>query len=697
MNRSRIALPARPSAKPLRVQKDIVSTIVLFMAGMGAAHAGNFDITTPSTSPQTLGPASGQSGTVEATGSLSVSGSTVAVTFSGNNATLTNLGTITQTGSGRDLRDNTGVSSLIVNNGSAANSSALMQTANADVFQMNVSPASVVLNNYGTMTSLNSSKGGAQAVDFNAIASGSNVINNFSTGILQAQDADAVRPGVNGVVYNAGTITVSVSSSSGNDGIDAQTNSGVQITNDTTGLISGARHGITGGNTTGAGAFTMSITNNLGGVIRGNDGSGVNIDGINGNELVTIVNHGTITGNGSTGDGDGVDVDGLVNLINTGTIRSLNAFNDTSEGVTAGGGVITNSGTIEGSISSAANNTGTGRGITIAGVDKDSSDNPIPIQAPYGATTITNSGLIKGDSDSAIAFTSAFASGFSHTITNQAGGVLQTGSTTVAAIVTAADNVTINNSGTIDGSSSGKAITGGSGNLTLNISGGSASVLGNIAGGVGGANTMTIDAGTGNSFSYSGSISNMNSVAIKSGSTTLSGVSTYTGTTQISGGALILNGSNRLAAGSALNLNGGTLQLANAGGANAQTFSSFSLSDTSLIDLAESSLTFNALGTINGSKSLTIIDWSASSSPDYAFRILGNDTTNASFLALASNTTIDGQHVAYQFDGTYTDVAPVPIPSSVLMFASGLVLLAGAARRRRGVGLRFDRRATQFA
>jgi hypothetical protein len=685
MNRSRSSFATRRAPRILSLRNRIGSVIAVVAVGTVTARAGDFDITTPSTSPQTLGAASGQTGTVEASGSLTVSGSTVAVTISGNNATLSNLGAILQTGSGRGIRDNTGVTNLIINNGSTTNSSALIQTANADVIQMNASPASVVLNNYGTMTSLNSSKGGAQAVDFNAILSGSNVINNFATGIMQAQDADAVRPGVNGVVYNAGIIRVSVNSSTGNDGIDAQTNTGVQITNDTTGLISGARHGITGGNTTGTGAFTMSITNNLGAVIQGNDGSGVNIDGINGNELVTIVNHGTITGNGVTGDGDGVDVDGLVNLTNTGTIRSLNALNDTSEGVTVGGGTITNSGTIEGSISTATNNTGTGRGITIAGVDKDANDNPIPPQAPYGATTIINSGLIKGDTDAAIAFTSALASGFSHTITNQVGGVIQTGSTTAAAIVTAADNVTINNSGTIDGSSSGKAIIGGSGNLTLNVVGGAASVRGDIAGGVGGTNSMTIDAGAGNSFSYAGSISNMNNVLIKSGSTTFSGVSTYSGITEISGGVLTLNGSNRLSAGSALNLNGGTLRLANAGGANGQTFSMFSLSDNSRIDLGESSLTFNALGTVGAGKSLTIIDWSASTSPNYAFRLLGDDTMNASFLALAGDTTIDGQRVGFKFDGTYTDVAPVPIPPAVVLLFSGLGLLAATRRRRQDI------------
>jgi len=555
------------------------------LAFSGLAQASSFTISTSSTTAQTLGSGSGQTGTITSTGSLTVSGSTVAVTITGSNETLTNLGSFIQSGTGRDIRDNTGVTGLVVNNGSSTNSTAVMQTADADVIQMNKAAGSVTLNNWGTMTSLNASAGGAQAVDFNAITSGANIINNYSTGVMQATEADAVRPGVNGVVNNDGLIKATTTTGSSSDGVDAQSNSGITIVNGnafsgetgtSTAKIEGARHGITGGNTAtdssgnptvNNGAYTMSITNSLGATIQGDNGSGINIDGLNGNEVVTIVNNGTITGNGhdlgdgSAHDGDGVDVDGLVNLTNTGTIRSINAYGgaavngvqpmENSEGVTVGGGTITNTGTIEGSVAS-GNTTAVGRGITIAGVDKllttDSSGNvtetAIPVQAPYAATTITNSGLIKGDSAPGIIFSSALSSGFSHTITNQTGGTIQTGSTTDPAILTAADPVTINDAGTIDGSTSGLAITGGTAAITVNITGGSASVLGNITGGSGTAgNSISIDPGTGNNFSYSGAISNFDSTQIKSGTVTFTGASTYSGPTTVTGGKFLVNGS----------------------------------------------------------------------------------------------------------------------------------------------------------
>ena len=534
----------------------------------GPAVATSFTITGASTSAQTL--STSETGTITSTGSLTVGGSAVAVTITGNNATLTNSGTLKQTGTGRAIRDNTGVTNLVVTN----NAGALMQTSDADVIQMNKTPASVTLNNYGMMTSLNASKGGAQAVDFNAIQSGSNVVNNYGGGVMQAQDADAVRPGVNGVVTNDGTIKTTSTTDPSDDGIDAQNNSGVQITNANTNdlantnLIEGARHGITGGAASSSVPFTMSITNKSQGTIQGDNGSGINIDGFNANDTVTIHNAGTITGNGITRDGDGVDVDGLVALTNTGTIKSLNSAAAPSgsppaqsEGVTVGGGTIVNSGTIEGDVA-AGNANAVGRGITLAGVDTSGTPEPI-----YGNSVVTNQagGLIRGQTDSAIAVDGA-ASGFTVTINNAAGATIEGGGATAAAIRTGADDDTINDSGTIKADASGKAIDMGAGNNKLNILGGAASVIGDINGGVGGTNTMTIDPGAGNGFSHSSSISNFAQVTIQSGTVTFTGNNTYTGTTTVAGGRLVAGAAGALGGTSAIEVkNGAVLQLAGSG------------------------------------------------------------------------------------------------------------------------------------
>lgn len=497
------------------------------------AVAQSFNINGPTAAAQILGPGSGQTGVVTTTGALTVAGSTVAVTISGIDARLTNNGTINQTGTGRVIRDSTGVTNLNVTN----NLGALMQTADADVFQMNKTPASVTLNNFGSMTSLNASKGGAQAVDFAAILSGNNTINNFSTGIMQAADADAVRPGVNGIVFNAGSIKSTSSAGLSVAGINVQKNSGVQVTNDTAGVIEGSHHGFTGGALISTDILTLSVTNKSGGIIKGNDGSGINIAGFNANEIVTVVNDGSIIGNGITGDGDGIDVDGLINLNNSGLIKSLNSFSSTtsgqSEGVTVGGGTIINSGTIEGAVDP-SNTNATGRGITLAGVV---TTGPAPI---YGTSIITNKsgGLIKGKSAGIVV--GGAASGFTVTITNETNATIEGGGSNSATIKTSADNDTINNAGIIKATSSGKAIDMGDGNNILNIFGGAASIIGDINGGLGGANIMTIDPGIGNAFTYSGSISNFNAANIKSGLVSLDGINTYTGTTSIDGGALRL-------------------------------------------------------------------------------------------------------------------------------------------------------------
>jgi hypothetical protein len=590
------------------------------------------------------------------------------VAITGANVSITNLGTMFQSGGGKLIQDNAGVLNVQVTNGSATNSTALMKTANGDVFQMNKANGSVTLNNYGTMQSLNPAGAGSQAVDFAALQ-GANSITNFATGVMKASEADAVRPGLNGVVLNQGLIFSSTTTGSSSDGVDMQSNSGLNLTNDGTGTIQGARHGITGGAATNLVSFTASITNNLGGVIQGDNGSGINLDGFNALQQVTVLNNGRITGNGLTGDGDGIDVDGIANVTNTGIIRSINAFSAVagtpaqSEGITIGGGTVINSGTIEGLVA-AGNTNAVGRGISFLGNDITTGPLTGTREAIYGNAVVTNNagGLIRGDSDSGIAVDGPASNLYTVSITNNAGATIRGGGLVNAAIRTGFDNDTIVNSGTIDGGTSGQALSLGGGNDNVTIAGGAASVIGNMDGGTG-TNIIGFDPGAGGTFSYSGIISNFTRIDVLSG-------------------LVILDGVNRVASASDLSLKGGTLETANGGGADGETFGCLNLSANSGIDLASStSLTFNCLGTVGGGTTLTVLDYVSAISPDHTFRFLTDLTSNATFLALIANTTINGHTAVYQFDGTFTNVTPSPEPGTFVLL--GLSALGVAAVRRR--------------
>src|SRR5262249_42102478 len=140
---------------------------------------------------------------------------------------------------------------------------------------------------------------------------------------------DAVRPGTNATVNNFGTIQSlnGTATSTGNDGIDFQSNTNGTVNNGdaghTTALISGARHGITGD-------FAISVDNY--GTIVGHLGSGLNMD-TPALSTTDVTNHGTIIGTGgyiggnlaSPEDGDGIDVDGLLTLDNFGTLQATGA------------------------------------------------------------------------------------------------------------------------------------------------------------------------------------------------------------------------------------------------------------------------------------------------------------------------------------------------------------------------------------
>lgn len=504
--------------------------LVSGVALAGGAQAATFVISNASTTAQSL--TGSQTGEVTSTGSLTLGGGTVAVTMAGT-VQLTNAGLISQTGSGRAIDSNTAGSSITVTN------SGTIRSVSSDAFRVNNSGTSVLLNNSGTIEVTN----GGQAIDWAGITTGGNTLNNLAGGIITAVGEDAVRPGQNGIINNAGTISVTLTggaSPGGSDGIDLRTEKNVTVTN--SGTISG-RHGIA---TDGANAGPSSLTlyNNAGGIISALNGSGINIDGVSTSVTANITNafgatiKGGVLAIATDGDGDGVDVDGVVTLSNSGDILGLGAKGAGSDSlpngvqaVSIGGGSITNTATgriIGSSLAADAPNgdsSRVGEGIL---VDDSSGGNGI------AATTVDNSGLIQGKSGAAIRIVGSFAD----TITNNAGGTI-CGAGTGAAIQTGGGGDTINNAGTITGDN-GAAIDMQGGNNTLNVLGGSSVITGSINGGTGGNNQMTVDAGAGNTFTYSHQISNFANVEIKTGTTSLTAASVVNSSTTVKGDAVLV-------------------------------------------------------------------------------------------------------------------------------------------------------------
>jgi hypothetical protein len=630
-------------------------------------------VSTPQTGQRTL---AGGTGTVTSTGSITTTGSTVTVLMSGTGTQLNNDGTIQQTGTGRAIDNTVNNSSLtIVNTGN-------ILTVNTDAVRINSANTSISLTNSGTIAV----SGGGQALDLAAITTATNTVTNLAAGTLSAVGEDAVRPGQNGVVNNSGTITatptVTAGVATGSDGIDLRTEKFVTVTN--SGTITG-RHGIA---TDGAnvGPSSLTVINQAGGVIQAVNGSGLNVDANTALPSALTVTANVTNAFGATikggalaatldADGDGVDIDGVLTLDNSGDILGLGAKGgaNNAEGIAAGGGSITNNATgriIGSTLLADAPNGDTSRAGNGILIDDSSGGNAV------AATTITNAGLIEGKTGFGVKMIGTFAD----TVTNVAGGLIH-GAGSGATIQTGGGNDVLTNRGAIV-SDIGNAIDLEAGNDQLKIEGGAASITGNVSGGAG-SNTATLNPGADNGFSYAGVLSSFDSVEVQSGTVTLSGVNTYAGHTVLSGGALKLDGANRISAASVLDLGGGALALANAGGANGQTFASLALTGNATIDLGGSSLTFNGLGAVGSGLGLTVLSFFNAASPDYAFRVSGDRTLSSDFLALIGATTINGFTAWSSFDGSYTNVLPTPIPAAWLLLASGLGFFGAAARRTR--------------
>lgn len=360
-------------------------------------------------------------GNTSATGTVRITnGAGGVIRALGADAIRTGLGTVAITNSGlidstasnnRGINLNTGdltsvVAFTVINNVGGtiqAQDDAIRVTGTAG---LTTTTGTFTIDNAGTIHSL-----GGQAIDFNDLASAGATVNiiNRATGVITADNADAVRPGLGATVTNYGLIFSNGPVGASNDGIDWQGNSGTVI-NKTGGTISGFRHGIT----TDA---DVNVTNEAGATIIGRNGSGVGSDGTG-----TVVNYGRITGayNGSgTGDGDGVDVDFAATITNYGLIEGTGAGGfdsgnraNNSEGISIGGGTVTNFGTISGAS---------------FGIVVNNDSNPDNSRSGVAATTITNNagGVIVGQN------------GFAIRLENKTG--------------TAADNDTIVNRGTIIG------------------------------------------------------------------------------------------------------------------------------------------------------------------------------------------------------------------------------------------------------
>lgn len=273
----------------------------------------------------------------------------VRTTLKGGSATVDNCGTMSTTGGrGVNIQEYCDLSQFTLTNAQGGviksqGDTIRLTSANTGTIFTGV----IAITNNGRLETTGTGGRNGQAIDLGDVRvteSGHVQITNGKTGVIQSADADAIRTSAYTQIANSGVIEArnGTSGSSGNDGIDAQSNIGVTVDNYAGGTIIGARHGITG-------TQSIGITND--GTIQGKQGSGINLDTAS-STVTKIVNtaHGVITGTATaTKDGDGIDVDGLIDLTNAGMIQAVGKYlggDGFNEALAIGGGTVVSSGQI---------------------------------------------------------------------------------------------------------------------------------------------------------------------------------------------------------------------------------------------------------------------------------------------------------------------------------------------------------------
>lgn len=324
------------------------------------------------------------------------------------------------------------------NSGSMSGTNAIVGGATG-VFTLNNSGSlsGTVLGNGGNVVVTNNTSGSISG-DSGIDAFTGGVLNLNNQGTITGLSNDAVTALHDSIILNSGTIHAL--SGSVADGLDLFNHS--NITNTTTGIISGADDGIdaadqttltNSGQITGNGDgsrgvsvwSSSTITNNASGTILATGAGGIGVQML---DTGSLTNRGTIQAD----DGHGVVVGFDATIINSGSIKGLLS----GDGIKTDGGTFSLNNEAGGLVQGAVN------GVTINGL------------LTTGLTHITNSGTIQADGGHGIN-----ADGISDLgVLNNASGVIRA---TGGAGVAAGDNLTFTNNGQVHGDTDGVLTSGG--------------------------------------------------------------------------------------------------------------------------------------------------------------------------------------------------------------------------------------------